>query len=318
VEEMDILVGAGKIVRCSRTENRDLFYGFPNSYGTLGYALRLTMKLIAAAPYVHLTHERFSEPESYFSRIAELSESGNTDFLDGTVFTEKEMYVTQGRFTDHAPDVSNYTYLNIYYRSIQQKADDWLTTKDYIWRWDTDWFWCSKHFHVQNPTLRFIATKWLLNSRTYQRIMRLSQKVMPYSKGMEAVIQDIDIPIERAPEFLRFLLREIGITPIWICPFRNRDKAATFDLYSLDAHKIYINFGVWDTVPVPAGDGYLNRKIEAKASALDGRKALYSRAYYDKETFWSIFNKKRYDELKSKYDSGGVFKDLYAKCVGGE
>jgi hypothetical protein len=135
---------------------------------------------------------------------------------------------------------------------------------------------------------------------------------------MESVIQDIDIPIERAPKFLRFLLHEIGITPVWICPFRNRDKAATFDLYSLDAHKIYINFGVWDTVPVPAGDGYLNRKIEAKASALDGRKALYSRAYYDKETFWSIFNKKRYDELKSKYDSGGVFKDLYAKCVGGE
>jgi len=50
VEEMEILVGTGDIVRCSRTENADLFYGFPNSYGTLGYALRLTMKLIARSP----------------------------------------------------------------------------------------------------------------------------------------------------------------------------------------------------------------------------------------------------------------------------
>ena len=52
------------------------------------------------------------------------------------------------------PSVSDYTYMDIYYRSIQRKSEDWLTAKDYIWRWDTDWFWCSKHFYVQKPGIR--------------------------------------------------------------------------------------------------------------------------------------------------------------------
>jgi hypothetical protein len=43
--EMDVLTGDGRIVTCSRTENSDLFFGFPNSYGTLGYALRLRIEL---------------------------------------------------------------------------------------------------------------------------------------------------------------------------------------------------------------------------------------------------------------------------------
>src|SRR4029079_6840669 len=42
VEEMNILTGKGSIVSCSPCLNEDLFFGFPNSYGTLGYALRIT------------------------------------------------------------------------------------------------------------------------------------------------------------------------------------------------------------------------------------------------------------------------------------
>jgi hypothetical protein len=38
-------------------------------------------------------------------------------------------------------------------------------------------------------------------------------------------------------------------------------------------------------------------------------------AYYDRWTFWSIYDKARYDRLKQTYDPDGVFGDLYAKCV---
>src|SRR5690349_19878306 len=62
VEEMEILTGDGRIVVCSPCEHPDLFFGFPNSYGTLGYALRVRVKLIRASPFVHLTHTRFSDP----------------------------------------------------------------------------------------------------------------------------------------------------------------------------------------------------------------------------------------------------------------
>jgi len=154
-----------------------------------------------------------------------------------------------------------------------------------------------------------------LNSRTYQRIMRVAHRLRPGSDGTESVIQDVDIPIENAVEFFDFLLSDIGVTPIWVCPFKAYDPGVTYALYSFDPHKLYINFGFWDTVPSTHEDGYFNRKIEEKALQLHGKKGLYSTAYYDRETFWNIYNGQCYAALKNKYDPGCVFPDLYAKCV---
>ena len=314
VEEMEILLADGTVAVCSASENRDLFFGFPNSYGTLGYVLRLRIRLVPAQRFVHLIHERFSDPRAYFERIAELCAPDAADFLDGTVFRRDEMYVTTGRFSSAAPYVSDYTWMRIYYQSIPRKKDDWLTAKAYIWRWDTDWFWCSKHFHVQKPAVRLLA-KWGLNSRTYQRIMRLAHRLMPAADGAESVIQDVDIPVTNAAQFLEFLFAEIGIAPVWICPFQACDPSVKYDLCPLDANTLYINFGFWDVVPSTHEPGHFNRKVERKARELGGIKGLYSTAYYDEETFWKIYDRARYHELKRKYDAGGVLRDLYSKCV---
>ena len=61
------------------------------------------------------------------------------------------------RFADRAPYVSDYTGMRIYYRSIQHRTRDWLTIRDYLWRWDTDWFWCSRAFGVQQPLVRSLC-----------------------------------------------------------------------------------------------------------------------------------------------------------------
>ena len=46
VTEMQILTGDGRVVTATADiEYRDLYYGFPNSYGTLGYSLALTIEL---------------------------------------------------------------------------------------------------------------------------------------------------------------------------------------------------------------------------------------------------------------------------------
>jgi FAD/FMN-containing dehydrogenase len=312
IEEMEVLLGDGRLVTCSCRQNPDLFYGFPNSYGTLGYALRLTIRLIPAKPYVHLTHTRFNDPESYFARVAQRADSA-VDYLDGAIFSRGEMYLTEAQFVDQVPAVSDYTYMDIYYQSIQRKSQDWLTAKDYIWRWDTDWFWCSKHFYVQKPGVRRLF-KWGLNSRTYQRIMRLSHSVLPDSSGGESVIQDVDIPIEHAPEFFDFLLSEIGITPIWMCPFKTRAPGRTWDLSPL-REGLHVNFGFWDVIPSTHEKGHFNRKIERKTMDLGGAKGLYSSAWYDEAEFWSIYDHPRYTQLKQTYDPQGVFPDLYSKCV---
>ena len=42
---MDVLTGAGEVVTASPTEHPELFRAFPNSYGTLGYSVRLRIEL---------------------------------------------------------------------------------------------------------------------------------------------------------------------------------------------------------------------------------------------------------------------------------
>ena len=143
--------------------------------------------------------------------------------------------------------------------------------------------------------------------------MRLSQKLLPPSPAFESVIQDIDVPLARGAEFCEFLLREIGISPVWVCPFKSSDRK--YDLCPLNPNQLYLNFGFWDTVRTTHEDGYYNRMIERKIAQLGGVKGLYSTSYYSREWFWSIYDKVRYDQLKQTYDPDAVFPDLYAKCV---
>ena len=314
VEEMEIMLGDGSAVICSPAQNPDLFYGFPNSYGTLGYALRINVKLVPAKKYVRLVHRCYSDLSRLLAELAATCAERHFDFVDGVVFNRGESYITTGEFVDYAPYKSDYTYLNIYYRSIQKRELDYLTAKDYIWRWDTDWFWCSKVFHAQNPMVRALAGRRFLNSRTYQSIMRWSRK-LPLKSNTESVIQDVDIPIEHAPGFADFLLREIGILPIWLCPFKAYDPAARFTLCPVEPNKLYVNFGFWDGLPSAGVDGFYNRNIERMALHLRGVKGLYSSSYYDEEMFWNIYDRESYQALKEKYDPNRRFRDLYEKTV---
>ncbi len=321
---IEVLLAGGDVVICSPdNEYSDLFFGFPNSYGTLGYALKATAGVIPVKPYVRLDHIRHSDAKDYFAALAKNCNS-DADFLDGSIFSSDEMYITTGRFADSCPYTSDYTFEHIYYRSIQNRETDYLTIQDYIWRWDTDWFWCSKNLLAQNPLVRRLYGRRRLNSITYQKIMRwnarlgIAQKLSQLTgTRKESVIQDIDIPISNAPQFLDFLLREIGILPIWICPIRATEIANRFPLYKLDPGTIYINFGFWDTVihRHPRSEGYSNRRIERKARELGGIKSLYSDSFFPEDEFWEDYDGAAYARLKKRYDPRGLLRNLYQKCV---
>jgi FAD/FMN-containing dehydrogenase len=322
--EMDILTGEGRIVTCTpENEHRDLFFGFPNSYGTLGYALRLRSRTLPVKPFVELRHRRFGAPHACFAALEETCRQ-SVDFVDGVVFDRGEMILSTGRFVDSAPYTSDYTFENIFYRSLRERESDYLTAHDFLWRWDTDWFWCSKNLGAQIPWIRRIYGRERLGSRTYQRIMRWNSRWgftrwLARLRGLrsESVIQDVDIPIARAAEFLEFFQRDIGISPVWICPIRASPRADRFCLYPLQPGALYVNFGFWDVVRAPGeySPGFFNRLVEHEVAALDGIKSLYSDSYYSRENFWQTYGGGAYRALKARYDPDQNFPDLYSKCV---
>jgi FAD/FMN-containing dehydrogenase len=321
--ELDVLLGDGSVVNCTpHNAHADLFFGFPNSYGTLGYALRVKAKTIPVKPYVRLKHLAFSSADRYFAHLERCLREGAADFVDGTVFAPDRLFITLGHFSETAPYTSDYTYERIYYRSISENREDYLSTHDYLWRWDTDWFWCSKNVFAQNALLRrFVYGKNRLGSKTYTKIMRWNSRVGLTRKiervlGLhaESVIQDVDIPLERAAEFLRFYAREIALWPLWICPIGH--ASGRFSLYPVK-HEWYVNFGFWDVKRTREArpPGHFNRLIEEKVSELGGIKSLYSDSYFTQSDFHGRYGGAAYDALKKKYDAAGAFPRLYEKCV---
>lgn len=321
--EIDILLPDGTVAIATKdNEHKDLFFGFANSYGTLGYALKVKVQLVPVKKFVKLRHERYSDLDSYFRALGLVCQDRQVNFVDGTMFGERELYITTGECVDRAEWLSDYTYRHIYYRSIRQKTVDYLTIHDYLWRWDTDWFWCSKHFFVQHPVVRWLWGRKRLCSTVYWKLRNkfnrspFAQRVAKALTGrQEAVIQDVEIPLEHAAAFARFFNREIGITPVWICPVMVYDPSVSYPLYPMTPGKLYVNFGFWDAVSTDHEDGYFDKKVEAMVRELQGKKSLYSNAYYSREEFWQLYNEPAYRALKARYDPTAKLKDLYEKCV---
>jgi FAD/FMN-containing dehydrogenase len=325
VTELEVLLGDGSIVTCTPdNEHADLFFGFPNSYGTLGYVLRVRAKVVPVKPYVRLEHLPFADPARFFEALGARLRAGEADFIDGTVFSPRKLFLTLGSFADAAPYTSDYTYERIYYRSIGERREDFLTVHDFLWRWDTDWFWCSKNLMAQNPLVRrLVYGRKRLGSRTYTKIMRWNSRVGATRKlerllGMhsESVIQDVDIPLARAGEFLEFYAREIGLWPQWICPIGPAPDSGRFTLYPM-APGWYVNFGFWDVKRTREAHppGHFNRLVERKVMELGGIKSLYSESFFPAEDFHRIYGGEAYAALKRKYDPQGAFPGLYEKCV---
>ena len=142
----------------SGRRERGPFFGFPNSYGSLGYALRLKIELEPVAPFIRLRHIRFDDVLDLAAAMAQVTgqrrfDGEAVDYMDATMFGRDEMYLTLGRYA-HTGQPSDYTGQGIYYRSLREHRVDALTVHDYLWRWDTDWFWCSSAFGVQRSAVR--------------------------------------------------------------------------------------------------------------------------------------------------------------------
>ena len=102
--------------------------------------------------------------------------------------------------------------------------------------------------------------------------------------------------------------------PVWLCPVVSRRRWPT---YPFEPGTTYVNVGFWGTVHVgpEAVDAPLNRAIEAEVMRLGGHKSLYSEAFYDPETFATLYGTAALDAARATYDPDERFTTLYEKAV---
>ncbi|NML48274.1 FAD-binding oxidoreductase [Ramlibacter sp. G-1-2-2] len=297
MRELEVRLPGGEVVTCTPDNaHRDLFFGFPNSHGCLGQAQRVRLATLPVRPFVHVRHGHYRDPQAFLAALARVC-ANDADFVDGMAFGTGEYVLSAARFADDVPWRSSYGVEPAYWQSLRERDEDYLATGDWLWRWDTDWSWYSRQFGAQRSLLRRVLGRWRGQHR-------------------ESVVQDVDIPLARAGEFLGFLQRALGTAPIWVCPVHGDRPGDRFPLYSL-AQPLYVSFGFRDVPQVrePQEAGGFDRLVEEEARRLGGIKALHAGSHFTPGEFDGAYGGGAYRALKARYDPQGRAPELYDKCV---
>lgn len=318
--EADVLLPTGQVVTCSPdNQYADLFYGLPNSYGTLGYILRAKIKLRPARPFVKLTTVSFDNIPNFLSAFKLATEDQLNDYIESLVFSTHQMYLTIGRQTDSADRLTSIYGSTIFYRQISRPGDIWLTTKDYLFRYDPEMFWGLPETKSM-LWFRKIAPPSLRNSAFYARFFAwqssLGLGLFKDDDSLEKLIQDWEVPWPYAEAILNFALDNLDLDskPLLPAAIKTAGRATN---YPMQPNQLYFNLGSYNNVRKQP-----NRPVYHSTKIMDqfcfdhqGIKMLYSSTFISQTDFNQVYNGQKYAALKTKYDPQTLLPTLYDKAV---
>ena len=335
VLEMDVLTGAGEVVTTKPGD--ELFDAFPNSYGSLGYATRLRIELEQVPPYVALRHVRFADagrrsprPSSAWSRSEPGRGSASTGSTASPSRPTSSTSPSRGGPTSPGP-TSDYAGQQVFYRSIQQRSTDRLTVHDYLWRWDTDWFWCSRAFGAQHPLVRrrvaatAAALRRLLEAGRARPPSRGGRPARPArrSSAGRARRPGRRGPRRAAPRVPGLVRPRDRHAPGVAVPAAAASRGGRLRrpaLARLPAQRRRRPTSTWasgasSTSAPTRPTSPRNRAIEAKVSELGGHKSLYSEAFYARRSSTASTAGPTWPRVKAVHDPDGRLTSLYDKVV---
>ncbi|MGH7195337.1 MAG: FAD-binding protein [Candidatus Saccharimonadales bacterium] len=324
--EAEVLLPDGRVV-VARADNQysDLFYGLANSYGTLGYILRAKIKLIAAKKYVALTSKKFDDTKLFLKALKSATENSQNDYIESLVYAKNELYLVTCRQVSRAENLTSIYGTTIFYKTISQPAKLNLTTKDYLFRYDPEWFWALP----ETPALqifRRLAPPSLRRSGVYTRYVAISRRRAakkspaenPADQPTEQLTQDWQVPWPQAQKLLDFALDNLDLAgrAIMAVPLKTAARAT---LYPLSQNQLYLNLGSYNYV-----NRQPNQPPHHSTKIMDdfcfhhaGIKMLYSTTFLDEAEFNKIYNGPKCAALKRKYDPKNLTPSLFEKAVRG-
>ena len=203
---------------------------------------------------------------------------------------------------------------------------------DYLWRWDTDWFWCSRAFGAQHPVVRRLWPRRLRRSDVYWRLVALDRRFgiggparppRGPAAGASAWCRTSRCRSTGSPEFLAWFDAEVGHAPGVAVP-----AAAARGPMPSDP---------WPTYPLTLGDDLRQRRASGatsrwgprhrtpRATARSRRRStswaatsrLYSEAFYERADFDRLYDGANLAAVRAAHDPDGRMTDLFDKVVGG-
>ena len=317
VFELDVLIGTGEIITVNKYKNSDLYFGLPNSYGTFGYIISAKLELIEVKPYVQLTNISFNSPNKFIKEIKKYEKNNpdDIDFLDGLILSKDKLFLMKGKMISKVPKNLSKYQINIYYKSISKKKRDYMTIKDYIWRYNSNGFYLGGIF--ENKLFRFYLGS-LLSLPKLKKISNIPLINKFLVKKTEIITNDLSIDLDNFVNFLNWYDNKLQVYPVWICPYICLKSNTFFNCNK----KIRLDFGIGFGVEKKYDENHKNDKnhykklIDKKMYDTKNTKGLYSNTFLSKKKFWKLYDShKKYGLLKKKYDPQNRFYNLYEKAV---
>lgn len=312
--EYEVVTGDGRILTCSRDSDPLAFGMIHGSYGTLGVVTKLTFELVPAKPFVRMEYRRLESAQAFVDAMKAACDEGEWDFVDAIAHGPDDFVLCLGTYVDVAPYVSDYTWLNIYYKSTTRRTEDYLSTFDYFFRYDTEAHWLTATIPpLQWKPVRFAVGKTVLGSTNLIKWSRRLRPVLGLKRRPEVVV-DVFIPARRMLEFADWYARDYSFYPLWLVPYRVPEPYPWID----DGHwarmddDLMIDCAVYGKKNSEKAVDY-SQVLEEKTHELGGIKTLISRNHYSRERFWSIYNEPNYRAAKTLLDPHGAFPDLHEK-----
>lgn len=319
----ELVLADGSVVTCSETENPDLFYSVPWSYGTLGFLTAAEIKIIPAHRFVKVEYKPcYSLDALVRTFISESSKSENNQMVEGLQFTlDSGVIMTCNMVPSAEPGKINAIgrwYKPWFFKYVaafleKGEAVEYIPLRDYYHRHTRSIFWEIQDIipFGNNVVFRYLLG-WLVPPKV--SLLKLTQgETVKRLYENNHFIQDMLVPVDNMKDALLMFDKEVKIYPIWLCPFRLPPNPGMLRPVG-NAETIYVDIG---TYGVPGVDNFhpvdTTRRVEDFVRKAKGFQMMYADSYMTREEYREMFNHTLYDKMREQLKAKQAFPEVYDK-----
>lgn len=323
----ELVLADGSVVKCSETENSDLFYAVPWSYGTLGLLTAVEIKIIPATTYIRLHYE----PVVGLQNIVDKFESASRDtkrnqYVEGLLYTLDEAVIMTGEMVEDSEvepekvnDISKWykPWFFVHVRDIlkrREKTYEYIPLREYYHRHSRALFWEIQDIvpFGNNVIFRYLFG-WLLPVKV--SLLKLTQtETVKKLYENNHIIQDLLVPTSTMKKCCEEFDRLVNVYPVWLCPFLLPNNPGMLQPAKGMESDLYVDIGVYG---VPKDRRFhpvdTTRAIEDLVEKSKGFQMLYADTYRSREEFRRMFDHGLYDKMRQKYQCQDGFPEVYDK-----
>jgi len=341
-EAYEVVLADGTLVRATKTENKDLFYGLPWSHGTLGFLVAVELKIIPCKPYMHMTYIPCHTLEESTARMEGLTHREvPPEFIEVTVYSRESCVIMIGAYADVniSEQRRKVNYINLWYKPWFYKHaqscltngqfDEYVPLRHYIHRHTRSIFWELEDLIPFGNTWWYRFFFGWLGAPKVSFLKLVAQTPEIRQKTVyNHVVQDVMVPIKLMREAIELFDDEFGIYPLLYYPVKFHkypDGCTSLQRNPKNCvpnsdppYEMYFDLGAYGIPPAvkakkPFDAKSAVRKMEKFTRDNCGAQFLYADLFMTKDEFEQMFDHTCYRKLRNKYDACDAFPEVWDK-----